>query len=117
MEYSEQLKKRARSFALGIMKLADALPVRRVAGQVIAHQIVRCATSVGANITEGQASPTRKDFTLFMTHALKSVNETDYWLSLIRDAELGDGAECDRLSRESAELCRILGATVRTLRK
>src|SRR5438046_1982030 len=48
-------------------------------------QLVRSATSIGANIVEGKAGSSKKDWKNFFVMALKSANETKYWLCLIRD--------------------------------
>ena len=48
-------------------------------------QLIRSATSIGANIVEGKAGSSKKDWKKFFIIALKSANETKYWLCLIRD--------------------------------
>jgi len=48
-------------------------------------QLIRSATSIGANIVEGRAGSSKNDFINFIVIALKSANETKYWLCLIRD--------------------------------
>jgi four helix bundle protein len=54
----------------------------------IFDQLLRSGTSIGANIVEGKAGSSTKDFRNFYTIALKSANETKYWLCLIRDTIL-----------------------------
>jgi four helix bundle protein len=48
-------------------------------------QLVRSATSIGANVVEGRAGSSRKDWKNFYVIALKSANEAKYWLCLVRD--------------------------------
>ena len=48
-------------------------------------QLVRSATSIGANLVEGKAGSSKRDWKNFYVIALKSANETKYWLCLIRD--------------------------------
>lgn len=84
--------------------------------QIIAKQLLRTATSVGANIVEAQASPSRKDFTNFFHYSLKSANETKYWLCLLKDANKGNVEIIDKLIKEIEELARILGSSILTLR-
>ena len=115
-EYGQQLIARSRVFSLDTIRLIGTLASNNISAGAIGRQLIRSATSIGANIVEGQASPTRKDFSLFMRHALKSANETGYWLSLLRDAKLADSRMCSKLESESIELARILGASLRTLR-
>ena len=49
-------------------------------------QLIRCATSIGANVVESKAGISVKDWKNYMAIALKSANETKYWLCLIRDS-------------------------------
>lgn len=116
-EYREKLIDRSRAFSLQIIKLIRTLQISNISAATIGRQLIRSATSIGANIVEGQASPTRKDFILFMRHALKSANESEYWLSLLREAGLvKPEIKCTELEREATELAKILGASLRTLR-
>jgi len=108
-------KARSYKFALNIIKLIDNLP-RDMSTQVIAKQLLRAATSIGANIIEAQASPSRKDFTNFFSHSLKSANETKYWLNLLKDANKTDISAITPLIREVDEIAKILGSSVLTLR-
>ena len=78
-------KTRTYQFALRTIAFIDNIP-KDSSARVIANQLIRAATSIGANITESQACPTRRDFINFFTHALKSANETKFWLSLLKDS-------------------------------
>ena len=62
-------------YALKIINLIKILP-KNTPNSIIGKQLLRAATSIGANICEAQASPSRKDFTNFFTHSLKSAHET-----------------------------------------
>ncbi|MGE4357346.1 MAG: four helix bundle protein [Candidatus Omnitrophota bacterium] len=108
-------KTRAYQFALRIIKFIDILP-RDASTQIIAKQLLRSATSIGANINEAQASSSRKDFTNFFNHSLKSANETKYWLNLLKDAGKIEGEEIDNLIKEVCEIANILGSSILTLR-
>ena len=50
-------------------------------------QLLRAATSVGANLVEGSAGVSNKDYINYNAIALKSANETKYWLCLIKEAD------------------------------
>ncbi|MEE1327979.1 MAG: four helix bundle protein [Oscillospiraceae bacterium] len=54
---------------------------------VMSKQILRCGTSIGANITEAQKGQSKADFTAKMQIALKEANETEYWLRLLHRTE------------------------------
>lgn len=84
---------------------------------MIGDQLLRAATSIGANIVEAQAASSRRDFARFYEIALKSANETKYWLCLLRDsAILGDTSEVEELLEEAIEISRILGSSLLTLK-
>lgn len=83
----------------------------------ICDQLVRSGTSVGANYIEAIGSPTTKDFRNFLSHALKSCNESKYWLALIRDSELDNIEDLEWLLDESIEIANILGKSVSTMYK
>jgi four helix bundle protein len=63
------------------------LPNKRSAW-IIIDQLIRSATSIGANLIEARAASSRLEFKRFYEISLKSANETKYWLCLLRDARL-----------------------------
>ena len=106
-------QKRAYLFALNIINHCKKLP-SDITTQIIVKQLIRCATSVGTNIIEAQAASSRKDFANFFNHALKSANETKFWLYLLRDT-LKDSKVNDLID-EVNQLSNILGKSLITLR-
>jgi four helix bundle protein len=118
MDYSSNsgVQKRAYQFALSVITIVDNLPVRGSAA-VIGDQLLRSATSIGANIIEAQAASSRKDFKNFLNHALKSANETKYWLSLLRDSHKAESGTIAPALKEASEIANILGASIVTLKK
>jgi four helix bundle protein len=110
-----QLKDRAYSYSIKIIEFIDTLP-KDNSTNVITNQLLRSATSIGANVIEAQASSSKKDFTNFFSHSLKSANESLYWLGLLRDAKKINGDRLNHLLKETEELARILGASLLTLR-
>jgi len=108
-------KTRSYQFALKIIGFIDKLP-RDMSTQIIAKQLLRAATSIGANIVEAQASPSRRDFTNFFNHSLKSANETKYWLELLRDANKTDKETINELIKEASDIANILGSSILTLK-
>lgn len=71
-------------FALRIVKLYNYLN-RKNKGCVLARQILKSGTSIGANIEEGSAGQTHKDFITKFSIAHKEARETHYWLRLLKD--------------------------------
>jgi len=111
----EELNKRAYVFSIKIIKFLNKLPEKKLYW-TISDQLLRSATSIGANIIEAQAASSRKDFANFYNHALKSANETKYWLCLLRDAGDIRSSELPPLLQEAVELSKILGASILTLK-
>ena len=110
------LKKRAYIFALAIIKFIDQLNKNDMSTQIITRQLLRSATSVGANIIEAQAGSSKKDFTNFFNHALKSANESKFWLGLLRDSRKANKEKVSDLLQETVELANILGSSILTLK-
>ncbi len=76
-------------------------------------QLVRSATSVGANLAEGKAGSTRKDWKNYFLIALKSANETKYWLCLIRDTmDETDKKKIIELINEADEISNIVASII-----
>lgn len=111
-----ELKHRAYFYAIDIIKFIDKLDKKDFTVAVIAKQLLRSATSVGANIIEAQAGSTKKDFTNFFAYALKSANESKFWLGLLRDSKKSDEGEAQKLLCETTELANILGSSIITLK-
>ena len=114
-EFRKQLIKRAFELARRVIALVGKFPSNRAAW-VIADQLIRAITSIGANIIEAQAASSKKDFTNFLNHALKSGNESKFWLALAKDLDSKLIKEIELLLKETDELVKILGSSVRTLR-
>src|SRR3989344_1921429 len=104
---SSDVKVRAYKFSLDIIRFVNQLPNKR-AFWVIGDQLLRSATSIGANMIEAQASSSKREFIKFYEISLKSANETKYWLSLIRDSYADFANKCDKLIDENSEICNML---------
>ena len=102
-------------FSITIIKLTKDLPEKRVYWTVT-DQLIRSATSIGANIIEGKSASSKKDFIRYYEIALKSANETKYWLGLLRDALDADKIEIGKLMKETSELAKILAASILTMK-
>ena len=71
-------------------------------------QLVRSSTSIGANIVEGKAGSSIKDWRKYFTIALKSANETKYWLCLIRETLEVNKNKVEELLKEVEEISNII---------
>ncbi len=114
-EFKVIFNKRLIRFSLEIIKLASELRKNRNLVS-IADQIIRSATSIGANIIEAKSCGTRKDYIRFFEISLKSGNETKYWLILIRESDKSFTEKANTLLEECDEICRIIGAGILTMK-
>jgi len=113
--FKNELIKRSLSFGISVIRFTNILPKER-AYWIIADQVIRSSTSIGANIVEAQAASSKKDFINFLLYALKSGNETKYWLMLIKGIDQGLSGNIDSLYQEADELVKILGSSVSKLK-
>lgn len=110
------LRERCYIFSLSIIFLLDRLPNKRSAW-VIGDQVMRSACSIGANLVEGRSSSSRLEFKKFYEIALKSANETRYWLGLLRDAKIVEPKILEPLLIEATELSKMLAMGVINLKQ
>lgn len=105
--------KKSKAFALRIVRLYKYL--REHKESVIAKQILRSGTSIGANIAESRYAQSKSDFSSKLQIALKEAAETEYWFELLRDAELVEpGPAFDSICEDCTELIKMLTASVKT---
>ena len=102
LKFKIKLKDRTYQYSIKIIGFLDTLP-KDSSFQVMVKQLLRSATSIGANIIEAQASASKRDFTNFFTHSLKSANESLYWLGLLKDAKKINSPELEYLLNETKE--------------
>jgi four helix bundle protein len=105
------LKTRCYKFSLDLIAFIDTLPNNRTT-IIIANQLLRSGTSIGANLVEASASSSRLEFKKFHEIALKSANETKYWLGLLRDSGKGDKEKMNKLLEEVTEISNMIAAGV-----
>ena len=104
---------KSKAFALRIVRLYKYL--REHKESVIAKQMLRSGTSIGANIAESRYAQSKTDFVSKLQIALKEASETEYWLGLLQDAELVDSSPAfDSICDDCTELIRMLTASVKT---
>src|SRR6266516_611806 len=104
-----ELQNRTKQFALRVLKLIDVLP-RTAAGRAVANQLIRSATSVGANYRGACRARSRAEFAAKLGVALEEADESLYWLELIRDGELISPTKISLLLKEANELTAILAS-------
>ena len=109
------LKHRSFTFSKQLLKVVALLPNKKIYW-VITDQLLRSGTSIGANIIEAQAASSKKDFIKFLQIALKSANETEYWLNLLKNLPEVNKQDIDNLINEVQELSKMLAASLITLK-
>jgi four helix bundle protein len=82
----------------------------------IIDQVLRSATSIGANVIEAKSGVSRRNLIYYYSVALRSANETGYWLRLIKDTTQCDKEELEALVREVMEISRILAKSILTMK-
>lgn len=113
-KFKSDLQERCYKFGLAIIALADTLPNKRSAW-IIIDQLIRSATSIGDNIIEAKTASSNKAYINFYSHALKSANETIYWLSLLKEYQSANSEKVDSLLDEVKQLSNILAASILTM--
>ncbi|HEY5615819.1 MAG TPA: four helix bundle protein, partial [Bacteroidota bacterium] len=111
----EDIRKRTFRFAVTIVKLSGELGNDRAAN-VIAKQIIRSGTSIGANAQEAVAAHSKQDFIYKTNIALREARETLYWLKLIQELSILKPSTIQTVLQEAEEITKILGAIVSTAR-
>ena len=109
------LKYRSYQYSIKMIEFLDTLPNDNTT-VVITKLLLRSATSIGANIIEAKGASSKRDYTNFFGHSLKSANESLYWLGLLRDAKKINNAGLEYLLRETEELANMLGSSILTLK-
>ena len=100
---------KSKLFALRIIRLYRYLCEDKKE-YVMAKQVLRCGTSIGANVKEAEHAQSKADFYAKMYIAYKEANETEYWLELLHESGLIEQAAFYSIYSDCKELIRILSA-------
>ena len=103
------------AFAVRIIKVFKYLSEQKKEF-VLSKQLLRCGTSIGANIEEAIGGQSGKDFFTKLTISYKEARETHYWIRLLKDTDYLYVDEADSLLKDVEELLRIIGSIQKTLR-
>ncbi|MDU4478966.1 four helix bundle protein [Clostridium sp.] len=99
-------------FATNIIKISSYLESNK-RQYVLANQLLRSGTSIGANVKEWVNAISKADFRNKMSIALKEANETEYWLELILYSNIMEKSNSIELLNKCKDLCRILNSIVK----
>ena len=116
MSQADDLQARTRVFALETVKfcrtIAETSENRR-----LKSQLASAATSVGANYRAARRARSHAEFTAKIGLVAEEADESEYWLSLALDLELGEPEKAKALHEESVELMKIFGKSSGTARR
>ena len=110
------LRARTKEFALRIIKLVTALPANR-ARDVLLRQVLKSATSIGANYREAQRASSKRHFISLIEIAQREADETLYWLELLAESGLVKKQRLTEVLQEADELLAILTAISRNAKR
>jgi four helix bundle protein len=112
----KELEKRTRDFALRIIRFVANLPKSKIT-DILCYQLLRSGTSVGANYREANRAESRRDFIHKIGVVEKECSESQYWLEIFEESDIGDIEERRWLLKESGELLAIFTTIGRTAKK
>jgi four helix bundle protein len=110
---ADELKGRTKTFALSVMTLIDSLP-NTVKGRVVANQLMKAATSVGANYRAACRGRSQAEFISKLSTVVEESDECCYWLELIMEGGLIPAEQVVDLYREADEITAIMTASHKT---
>jgi four helix bundle protein len=110
---SKEMQARTKAFAVRVIKLVDALP-RGLAPQIIGRQLIRSATSVGANYRAACRAQSRAEFAAKLSIVVEESDEAVYWLELVRETGLMKAELLVEIIKEANELVAITLASRKT---
>ena len=110
------LRDKSYEFAIRIVRLSQFLMGEKKEF-VLSRQVLRSGTAIGALIREAEFAQSKADFVNKMSIALKEANETDYWISILKDTDFITQDQFDSLHADCQELLAMLISTVKTGKK
>ena len=116
MSQDNIVQRKSFEFAVKVVKLAYSVQKERKEYD-LTRQIIRSATSIGANLEESMGGQSDKDFLHKVSISYKEARETEYWLRLMLEVELISKDQQEELLENIQEILRLLGAIRRTMKK
>ena len=106
-EGKNDLAERTKAFALAVIRMTDDLQ-RTTSSIVLGKQVLRSATSIGANYREASRGRSKPEFTAKIGDCLREAEETAYWLELLEDSHALSPSRSAPLLDECRQLIAIL---------
>src|SRR5437667_11580500 len=111
----KDLERRTKQFAVRVIDFVSKLP-RSMPGDVLTRQLLRYATSIGANYREANRGVSRADFTNKIGTVQKEAAETQYWLELLMESDI-EKQKSVSLHKEASELLAIFTSIGKKLKQ
>jgi len=113
--FIEKLKERTKATAALVIKFCDSLNASK-ASSVVTYQIVKSATSIGANYRAACRARSKQEFFSKMCIVVEEADETQYWLEIIEESKLSKDLELLKvLKDEITEITKIMTSAKNTL--
>lgn len=109
----EFLKSRTKRFALAMMRLCESLPQSR-ASDIIIRQLIRSATSVGANYRAACRGRSKPDWISKLGIVLEEIDESQYWIELLVEAGMLNKEKGDAAIKEADEILSMVASSIKT---
>lgn len=116
MEKENVLRNKSYAFAIRMVRLSQYLQDEKKEF-ILSKQVLRSGTAIGALIREGEYAQSKTDFIHKMTISLKETNETDYWISILKDTGYIEEKLFKSLSDDCNEIIKLLIASIKTAKK
>ena len=108
------LEQRTFRFAVDVVKFLKSIKYSKE-NDVIKYQLAKAATSIGANYEEAQGAFSKEDFRYKTSICLKEAREANYWLRILREADIANSDKLKNLIQESYELKNIFGSIMKKI--
>ncbi len=115
-EKARELSERLLDYGVEIVKLTIKIG-KTTTGKVIANQLIRSGTSVGANYEEACGAQSRADFIHKLQIVLKEIRESLYWLRLIQKSAISNEQGLSKLVEETKQLSNIIAKSIITAKE
>lgn len=109
------VKSKSYAFAVRIVKLYQFLNSEKKEF-VLSKQLLRCGTSVGALVREAEYAESTSDFKHKLSIAQKEINETIYWLDLLKDTNYLVLEQYESIQKDAVEIIKIITSIIKTLK-
>ncbi|MDR0873698.1 MAG: four helix bundle protein [Prevotellaceae bacterium] len=116
MKKESVLREKSYKFAIRVVKLSQYLQQEKKE-YVLSKQVLRSGTAIGALIREAEYAQSDADFVNKFSISLKETNETDYWISLLKDTDYLEIKLYESLYKDCDELISMLVSTIKTIKE